>query len=232
MSATRALHLHEEILLLALRDEEGTVPSGSMFKYAIGGGILAELILNKRVRIDSVGHKKHKQLVFLHSATPMSNRVIDECLSKVRYANTPKSPQNWVMRFAQTDGLKERVAAPLCERGILRENRKQVLWIFGRKTFPEVDHNAEAEILSRLETVIFTDKADVDARTMALASLAASADMLKHVFDKKKLKTRKERIKSVVESDVAGRATKKAVKVVQAAMAVGSTVAMGVSTGA
>lgn len=225
------LRLHEEILLLALRDEVGTVASGSMFKYAIGGGILAELMLGKRVTVEPTGRKNNKHLVFLNSATPLSNEVVDECLSKVRFANTRKSPVNWVMRFAQTKNLKERVAARLCEVGILRADRKPVLWVFNRKTFPEIDHSAEAEIISRLDRVIFTDTADVDTRTNLLASLAAGTDMLKHVFDKKKLKARKERIKMVVESEVVGRATKKAVQTVQAALAVASTVTMGVSAG-
>ncbi len=232
MSEIGPLRLHEEILLLALRDEKGTVASGTMFKYAIGGGILAELLLNKRVTVKPAGRKKNKHLVFLNSATSMSNEVIDECLSKVRFSNNPKSAQSWVMRFAQTKNVKERVAARLCKLRILQADQKQVLWIFNRKTYPEIDHSAEAEIISRLERVIFTDTADVDTRTILLASLASSADILKNVFDKKKLKSRKERINQLVEREVVGRATKKAVQTVKTALAVGSFVTMGVSTGA
>ena len=40
---TRALTLYEEILLLALDDDEGTIPLESMFRNAMGGAILAEL---------------------------------------------------------------------------------------------------------------------------------------------------------------------------------------------
>ena len=39
------LLLHEEVLLLALRDEKGTIASGTMYQYALGGAILAELLL-------------------------------------------------------------------------------------------------------------------------------------------------------------------------------------------
>ncbi len=35
------LFFHEEIMLLALRDEEGTPEWGTMYEYAIGGAILA-----------------------------------------------------------------------------------------------------------------------------------------------------------------------------------------------
>lgn len=37
MTADRNLYLHEEIMLLALRDKEGTVASGTMYNFAIGG---------------------------------------------------------------------------------------------------------------------------------------------------------------------------------------------------
>ena len=44
MGIDNTLLLHEEIMLLALRDEEGTVVSGTMYQYAIGGAILADLL--------------------------------------------------------------------------------------------------------------------------------------------------------------------------------------------
>jgi hypothetical protein len=230
MENGKRLYLHEEILLLVLRDEEGTVASGPMFEYAIGGGILAELLLNERLTVESKGRKKNKQVVHLKSSTPMSNDVIDECLSKVKAAGKPKSPQHWVMKFAQTKDLKERVAARLCDLGILSSDRKQVLWIFERKIFPEVDHTAEAEIVARLEDAVFTDSPDVSTRTILLTSLADGAGLLSLVFDKNDLKGRKARIKMMVESEVVGRATAETVQAVQAALAVGSLATLGVAT--
>ncbi len=47
MTTQTNLFLHEEIMLLALRDEEGTIASGTMYKYAIGAAVLSELLLNK-----------------------------------------------------------------------------------------------------------------------------------------------------------------------------------------
>ena len=43
MTNQSSLYLHEEVMLLALRDEEGTVASGTMYQYAIGAAILAEM---------------------------------------------------------------------------------------------------------------------------------------------------------------------------------------------
>ena len=57
------LHLYEEIMLLALRDEDGTVASGAMYSYAVGGAILAELLLKQRLCIEEP--RKRKKLVTL-----------------------------------------------------------------------------------------------------------------------------------------------------------------------
>ncbi len=41
MATQDNLWSHEEIMLLALRDEEGTIASGTMYQYAIGAAVLA-----------------------------------------------------------------------------------------------------------------------------------------------------------------------------------------------
>ena len=46
------LFLHQEILLLALRDERGTIESGTMYQYAVGGAILSELLLANRIAVE------------------------------------------------------------------------------------------------------------------------------------------------------------------------------------
>jgi len=46
MATNRELYFYEEIMLLTLRDKEGTFAFNSMgFLYALGGGLLAELLL-------------------------------------------------------------------------------------------------------------------------------------------------------------------------------------------
>jgi hypothetical protein len=55
---TNNLFLHEEIMLLALRDEEGTIASGSMYNFAVGGAIIAELLLSQRIAVDQSKKKK------------------------------------------------------------------------------------------------------------------------------------------------------------------------------
>jgi Golgi phosphoprotein 3 len=211
------LFLHEEILLLALRDEEGTIASGTMYQYAIGAALLAELLLSKRIDVEQSGKRK---LVNLVSTSPLGEPLIDECLEKVGNAKRRAVLQTWVSRFASVKNLKHRVAQQLCRRGILRADEDKVLLIFTRKIYPEINPGPERELIERLRYAVFTDSRDIDPRTVVLLSLANSTGLLKVVFDKKKLKGRKARIKQIVDGEITGKAATEAIQAMQAAVMV------------
>ncbi len=217
MTIQTTLFLHEEIMLLALRDEEGTIASGTMYQYAIGAAVLAELLLNKRI---AVGEPRKKKLVDLISSQPLGEPLIDQCLEKICNAKRRASLQTWVSRFSGVKNLKHRVARQLCERGILRADEDKILLLFTRKIYPEVNPEPERKLIERLRQAIFTDSRDVDSRTVVLVSLANSTGLLKAVFDKKELKGRKARIKEISDGEITGKAAKEAIEAMQAAIMV------------
>lgn len=217
MATQNTLFLHEEIMLLALRDEEGTIASGSMYQYAVSGAIVAELLLNKRIGVDE---SRKKKLVNLVDSTLIGEPLLDECLGKISSAKRRASLQTWVSRFAGLKNLKHRLAEQLCQRGILRADEDKVLLIFTRKIYPEVNPEPEQRVINRLREAIFTDTEDVDPRTAVLLSLAHNADLLKNAFDKKELKRRKARIKQVINGEMTGKAAKEAIEAMQAAVTV------------
>ena len=52
MDMNKALHLYEELMLLALKDKEGTFAHDDMsFAYTLGGALLSELLLLEKIRI-------------------------------------------------------------------------------------------------------------------------------------------------------------------------------------
>jgi golgi phosphoprotein 3 len=210
------LLLHEEVMLLALRDEEGTIEAGSMYNYAIGGAILAELLLDGRIEIDRSRSKKG--VVNVVSDEPIGEPLIDELLGKIATAKRRASVQTWVTRFASVTDLKHRAGAGLRLRGILRMKEEKFLLLFTRRVYPEVDPAPERELSEKLREAISSDTAEVDPRTAVLISLARSAGLLKTVLDKKELKSRKARIERIVSDQVAGKATKDAIEAAQAAM--------------
>jgi len=188
-----------------------------MYQYAIGAAVLSELLLNKRI---ALGEPRRKKLVNLISSQPLGEALIDQCLEKICNAKRRASLQTWVSRFAGVKNLKHRVAQGLCERGILRASEDTILLLFTRKIYPEINPEPERRLIERLRQAIFTDSRDVDPRTVVLVSLANSTGLLKVVFDKKKLKGRKARIKEMSDGEITGKAAKEAIEAMQAAVMV------------
>lgn len=203
------LYLHEEILLLALRDEEGTIAPGAMYQYAIGGAVLAELLLRKRVRLVGTGRSR---LVDAVEATMVGDPLVDECLQKVVSAKRRASLSTWVSRFAGLVDLKHRVARRLCARGILRQDRERYLLVFSRRIYPEVNPEPEGRLVERLHAAIFGDDRDVPERTVVLVSLAYGAGLLEVAFGRQQLNARKARIEQLIAGEVTGNATREAVQ--------------------
>ena len=222
-----SLFLHEEILLLALRDEKGTIAPGTMYQFAVGGAILAELLLRGRVTVEESKQKKFAKLV---TTTPVGDPLIDECITKIDVAKRRATLQTWVSRFGNLRNLKHRLAKQLCDRGILRADQDQVLLIFTRKTYPETNPRPERELMERLRKAIFTDTGDVDPRTVVLVSLANSAGLLKVAFEKKKLKSRKARIEQIVNGEMTGNAARDAIQAMQTAVMVATIMPVIVTT--
>ena len=209
-----SLYLHEEIMLLALRDEGGTVELGSMYLYAIAGAVLSELLLVGRISVEE-GKKK---LVNVVSNEPLGEPIIDECLEKIVTAKRRANSQTWVQRFSSMKKLHHRVAYGLCERGILRADEGTVLLIFRRKIYPEIDPQPERRLIERLRGAIFGNSQRLDSRTAILISLANGTNLLSIPFSKKDLKKRKRRIEQISKGEMMGEATKAAVEAAQAAI--------------
>ena len=53
----KKLFLYEQILLLALRDKEGTFATGTLPHYGIAAAILSELLIQERIEIRKLGKK-------------------------------------------------------------------------------------------------------------------------------------------------------------------------------
>lgn len=213
------LMLHEEILLLALDNEKGTAPFGSMYTYGMAGGIITELVLRGRLRLEKV---KKSLLVDVALRTQTGEPLLDEVLEKVATAKRRASIQTWVSRIAQTRKLHERVANRLRDRGVLRREEGRVLLFFPRKTWPTQDEAPERALVNRIVAAI-RGSGSVDGRTATIIALAKSARVLEPHLEKGELKARKERIEEIVNGNVVGDATQEAIEAVAAAMIATST---------
>jgi hypothetical protein len=225
------LWLQEEVLLLALKDDKGT-PHSSMYSIAMGGAMLAELLLSERLVLEEKPRKKPLKpgkkpayLVAVDNPKQLADPVLDECLHRVVTSKKARSPQEWVTRFGQLKDLKRRVAVGLCRKGILREREDRILVLFRRTAYPTLDGAPERRVVDRLQDAVAGDSMELDARTAVLVALANGTGILKHVLGKDLVKQRKDRIQEIGEGDIVGEATRAAVQAAQAAVIAATTAA-------
>ena len=222
-----SLHLYEELMLLALRDDKGTLESkASMYQYALGGAILTELAIEDVIRI-----RNDKKMFVDHlSSGRIGDPILDECLELVCTAKRRRRASDWVARFGGLKRLRHRVAEGLCRKGILENSEGTVLLIFTRKTYPTIDPGPESEIVDRLREAIFGHSSQVEPGTAIVASIADATGLLPVHFDKKELKTRKRRLEELASGDLVGAATAEAVQAAQAAAIAAISAATVVTT--
>ena len=225
MARDKPLFLYEEIMLLALRDEQGTIATGFP-EQVLAGAILAELLLDGRISVEDT----KKKLVNLLDSRPSGDPIIDECLEKMTTAKRRASLQTWVSRLAGTKNLRHKAAQRLCDRRILRADEDKVLFVFKRRIYPEIDPIPEKKIIDRLRDAIYNDHAKLDPRTVVLVSLANGSDMLRQTFGRKELKSRKKRIERIENGELTGKATREVIAACQTALIVAAIMPAMIST--
>lgn len=209
------LYLYEEVMLLALRDDKGTLLT-SYLELAVAGAVFAELLLAGKVTIT----EDRKKLVELIDGTLVGDPIIDECIEILKTRTKPTPSQILIPKFAGIKDLKHKVAHRLCERDILRAEQDKILFIFTRKTYPEVNPEPEQNIIKRIHSAIFEDQEEIEAKTIVLISLAQSAGLLTQNFDPKAIRAKKQRIEKIVNGELAGNATREVIAAYETAILV------------
>ena len=95
--------------------------------------------------------------------------------------------------------------------------------------YPEKDGGPEVKIRERLERAIFEDEVEVDTRTIVLLSLTKKGEFLPQLFDKKRLRSRKQHIEKLIAGEALGAATAELIEAIQVAIIVAITAATAAS---
>jgi Golgi phosphoprotein 3 (GPP34) len=203
------LSLAEELLLLAFDDESGKqTVSGDYLDAGLGGAQLLELALAERVDVLD-------DRVVVANPTPLNDPVLDQALSRIGGEQKLRKPQWWVTRLGKD--LRDLLLDRLVERGLLRREEGNVLWVFSRDRFPAASSTAESDARSRLHAAVALGQPP-EPRTAALASLVRATRMDGKVFPDVDRRTRKQRLEEISRGNWAGDAVKRAVDAIDSAM--------------
>ncbi|MCC5854702.1 MAG: GPP34 family phosphoprotein [Idiomarina sp.] len=210
-----SLRLYEELMLLALCEERGTMQAGYV-NYAVSAAIIAELLLEERISIDD----SRRKLINLERNSLSDDPIINEALMLLQQAKRRRSLQSWVYKFSSIKDLPHKVAEQLVKHQIVSGEKETILFLFTRRIYPEINPVPESELRERLRQAVLSHEAEVSPRTAVLVSLMQGARLLGQVFSRQELKEHKKRIEQITQGDVIGKTTKELIAACEAAMMV------------
>jgi Golgi phosphoprotein 3 len=169
--------LPDELLLLALHDEKGSVipAAASTLNGALVGALMMELALMGRLQETPSG-------TVIADPSPTGDAILDEALRRIADADEPRSASYWVGRLAgRMPRLKDRLLEGLVSRGVLERRERRILWVFPSRSFPLADAAAEQQARDRLRAVVL-DGQTPDRRTASLLGLVRACNLTDEIF--------------------------------------------------
>jgi len=224
------LTLKEEILLLALHDDKGSLvmSSSEAINYALVASIIMELLLSNKIEIVD---KK----VFLTDSILTADAIIDDVIKKISRTSKPKSIKHWISSIASSIGgvknIRKRISEQLVLKGILRKVEKRALGIFPYTSFPTEDPSSEENIRMRVREVILHER-EPDEKMMVLIGLIHVCRLEKEIFEKRELKEARKKIKSISKNETLSSVVSETLSEINAVAAVmiASTIAVSTSS--
>lgn len=211
----------EDLLLLLLDDDSGTVPSSLDLRPVLGGAVLVQLALTGAVRVSDKSGFWQSAKVRAQSGAALPDPILAAALALV--AEKERGAQDLVGRLGK--GLREQLTERLAAQGILRREDSKVLGLFPRTVWPAADVAREADVRRALTSVLVEGN-EPDERTAALVALLHAIGRAHKTVPHEGLPARevKARAKRIAEGDWAAKAVKDAIDAATAAM-VAATVA-------
>ena len=205
--------LIEEILLLLLDDEKGTlrpVPQLTLHFVLAGAGLM-ELAINNRLDCDL------KSLTIVND-DPVGEPILDQVLETVCKEPEQKEVKFWINSIADNGAeLVQQGFERLVERGILGESEKRFLWVMKSRSYPMIDGTVEREVKLRIMSILYSDEVP-DQRDVVIFCLIDACDMFRTLLGPTELNRMHSRIADISKLDLIGQATTKLIREIQVAL--------------
>ncbi|MFZ6028889.1 MAG: GOLPH3/VPS74 family protein [Chloroflexota bacterium] len=195
------LTLYEKLFLLSLDDQKGVVtpPASDSLTYGLAGALLAELVLQGRLRL------KNGRLA-VSDVTPTGNKKLDAILISVASSEKRRKPQHW-MRALSKKKLTRRIVRGLVKKGVLKIEAKRCHQVMACGIPPRPDASAKYWVKESLRAAVLAhESTPTDVDTIILLSLLKACGLLGLVFTKDERKAARVEVERLTAGEPFGNA--------------------------
>lgn len=195
---TVELNLPQALMLLALKNDRGTLREG-FFPQGMAGAAITELILEGSLQHET----RPKSLIRPVSRNKAQGAFLTDVFTQIDRSGKQRSLKSWVERLSQQSALVRSLGAELADLGVVSEERGKILGLFTTRSWPQIDHRPEAELIRRIETALSPETPidEIDERLGLLILIAEAANILKPNLSRPLYNSAKDRLKALRKAE-------------------------------
>ncbi len=188
------LTLYEELLLLAIHEDKGTVIRDTQegLKPGLAGAILAELAFAGK--ISTVNNHRLK----LVDNKPTEDPILDRAISILAESEKERKFVYWLNNLnSKPEKLARQVTDSLVEKQIFTQEDDRLLWVIPSPMHPESKATVKYSVVRLLRGIVLAQE-EPHPREIAFLSLVCACDFLDLLFLRDERKAASQRINELV----------------------------------
>lgn len=198
-----SLTLAEDVVLILLDDSSGRLANIDLMtmNYSMAGSVLMELALRNKIDTDL------DRLVVVDSK-PTGIQLLDHYLNIIskEINDTNNNTKYWLTEFSSYgDEILNAALDMLVDKNILKLEEKKILWVFGTRRYPMLDHTQEKEVKRRIIDLLMSDEIP-SPKDVVLVCLIDTCSLFNSILSEKEVQQLKPRIQKIKKLDLIGQA--------------------------
>jgi len=188
------LTIPEQLLLIALQDEKGTVlfTSATVLPYSLIGAALTELFFSDAIELE-------EEIVLLKDIRANKNITYRQLYEFMKQKNLKKDLKYWILTLNKKfKNFKEIVLEHLVENQVLEKKQSKILGLFSKTTYPTLNPQPEIQLRESIRNQLLNDEIP-NERYIALLQLCHVSSLLEDVFNQDELKKARQRLNIFID---------------------------------
>lgn len=206
------LILAEELFLLAINDAKGRIHGSAapLLRYGLVGAVLADLALLGAIGLD------HRGRLATVGPSPRADDILEDVFARIQAADRLHKASYWVNLLSDDSAvLQQRLAERLVTKGVLRQEKKRLLWVIPYTVYPQQNASAKYWVKQQLRAMVLADE-QPQPRAVALLNLLSACELLGLVFTADEHKAARRRIVELSAGDAIATAVAETIEAIEA----------------